>query len=101
MFKPSKGRVCLPGSPDSFYKPRVLLPHLKKLPAKRVVNLPNITDDPLRLTLSFDAAAGGLPPGYTGPLMARYEVRPRAHPRAFHWSIVTQAITLGHARGKL
>lgn len=58
--KPSKlsGRRCVPqllktdgaaeNSEGTAFKPKTLLPFMKRLPVTRVVHLPNITSDPVR-----------------------------------------------------
>ena len=53
--------------------PKALLPRMKRLPAKRVVHLPQQGPDPLPFTLSFDASHP-LPPGQDGPLLATHDV---------------------------
>ena len=46
------------------YRPKTLLPCLKRLPANRVVHAPNITSDPITFSLSYDDSDNQpLPPG--------------------------------------
>jgi len=56
------------------YQPKALLPFMKRLPAKRVVHLPDGAADPARFSLAFNASGHPLPPGVGGPELAEYEL---------------------------
>ena len=60
---------------DDLFKLRTLLPHMKRLPAKRVVHLPNFTADPFSVSLQFNASdAHPLPPSIHSENYAVFEV---------------------------
>ncbi|GMH32381.1 hypothetical protein BSKO_00215 [Bryopsis sp. KO-2023] len=59
----------------NLFKPKGLLPFMKRVPAKRVVNLPNFTADPFTFALSFNSSAPhGLPPGAKDEKYSTYEI---------------------------
>jgi len=54
---------------------RSLLPHMKKLPIKRIVHLSNVTASPIRVSLSYNTSTHhGLPPGVDMPELASFEI---------------------------
>eukprot|EP00891_Asterochloris_glomerata_P004630 jgi/Astpho2/4630/Aster-00203 len=56
------------------FKPKALLPFLKKVPTKRVVHLPNITTDPIRFRLFYDTDSGvPLPPSTAKATLGTFE----------------------------
>ncbi|KAK9811690.1 hypothetical protein WJX72_008444 [[Myrmecia] bisecta] len=60
------------------FGPKSLLPFLKRLPAKRVVHLPNATSDRIAFTLAYDTDSdspnGQLPPGVDSPIIGIFEL---------------------------
>lgn len=75
---PPKSALARPGRPgddpaDPLYQAKTLLPFMKKLPAKRLVHLPNTSADSLTFTLSFDDSRP-LPPATDKPLFATFQV---------------------------
>ena len=66
-----KGEKSLP---EATWQPKDLLPRLKKLPAKRMLAVPNITSDALDFRLFFDDSAAALPPGFSSPELATFTV---------------------------
>ena len=66
-----KGEKSLP---EATWQPKDLLPRLKKLPAKRMLAVPNITSDALDFRLFFDDSATALPPGFSSPELATFTV---------------------------
>ncbi len=58
---------------DPVYQAKTLLPFMKKLPAKRLVHLPNTSADSLTFSLSFDDSRP-LPPATDQALLATFEV---------------------------
>ena len=66
-----KGEKSLP---EATWQPKDLLPRLKRLPAKRMLAVPNVTSDSLDFRLFFDGSAAALPPGFGSPDLASYTV---------------------------
>ena len=62
------------GLPEATWQPKDLLPRLKRLPAKRMLAVPNVTSDSLDFRLFFDGSAAALPPGFSSPELAAYTV---------------------------
>ena len=74
--------------------PKMLLPRMKRLPAKRVVHLPRGAPDPLPFSLAFDAAHA-LPPGQDAHLLATFHVNGAAFllpSGAFTWPACCQGL---------
>ncbi|KAK9826508.1 hypothetical protein WJX81_008378 [Elliptochloris bilobata] len=57
---------------DPAYRPKALLPFMKRLPARRVVHLPEGAADPVTFRLALDATERSLPPGTDAPELAEY-----------------------------
>lgn len=61
------------GEQDTAFKPKTLLPYMKRVPIKRVVHLPNVTADPIKFSLQYNISQGSpLPPGAASREMASY-----------------------------
>lgn len=61
------------GEEEAAFKPKTLLPFMKRVPVKRVVHLPNITADPIKFSLKYNMSQGAsLPPGAASDEMASY-----------------------------
>lgn len=61
------------GEEEAAFKPKTLLPFMKRVPVKRVVHLPNITGDPIKFSLQYNMSQGAsLPPGAASDEMASY-----------------------------
>ena len=55
------------------FKPKTLLPYMKRVPVKRVVHLPNVTADPIHFSLHYNISQGmPLPPGAASAEMASF-----------------------------
>eukprot|EP01024_Parvocaulis_polyphysoides_P067685 TRINITY_DN8114_c0_g4_i1.p1 TRINITY_DN8114_c0_g4~~TRINITY_DN8114_c0_g4_i1.p1 ORF type:complete len:882 (-),score=199.14 TRINITY_DN8114_c0_g4_i1:153-2411(-) len=61
-------------SDDNTFKPKTLLPFMKRLEAKRVLSFSNITTDPLKVQLAYEDVESGLPPGVSKPQFVTYTV---------------------------
>lgn len=58
---------------ETAFKPRTLLPYMKRVPVKRVVHLPNVTADPIHFSLHYNLSQGmPLPPGAASAEMASF-----------------------------
>ena len=55
------------------YQPKALLPFMKRVPAKRVVHLPEAARDPVEFSLSFNESAP-LPQGISTTQLANFHV---------------------------
>lgn len=55
------------------YQPKALLPFMKRVPAKRVVHLPEAARDPVEFSLSFNESLL-LPQGIANTQLANYHV---------------------------
>eukprot|EP01023_Acetabularia_acetabulum_P001729 TRINITY_DN1067_c1_g1_i1.p1 TRINITY_DN1067_c1_g1~~TRINITY_DN1067_c1_g1_i1.p1 ORF type:complete len:530 (-),score=120.92 TRINITY_DN1067_c1_g1_i1:1759-3348(-) len=60
-------------SEDNIFKPKTLLPFMKRLEAKRVLPFTNLTIDPLVIQLSYEDGSG-LPPGVNKAEFVTYTV---------------------------
>ncbi len=58
---------------ETEYKPKSLLPFMKRIPARRVVHLPEQAVDPLSFTLSYNSSYP-LPSGIPSPVLSQYDV---------------------------
>jgi hypoxia up-regulated 1 len=58
---------------EEAFQPKALLPFMKKVPAKRVVHLPDHARDPVSFTLSYNTSRT-LPAGVASPVLAAFEV---------------------------
>ncbi|EIE21504.1 HSP70-domain-containing protein [Coccomyxa subellipsoidea C-169] len=58
---------------ETEYKPKSLLPFMKRIPARRMVHLPEQAVDPLSFTLSYNSSYP-LPSGIPSPVLAQYDV---------------------------
>ena len=91
-----KGEKLLP---EATWQPKDLLPRLKRLPAKRMLAVPNITTDSLDFRLFFDDSEGPLPPGFSSPELGTFSVS--GEPNVQHaeakllWDPRVGAISLG------
>ena len=55
------------------YQPKALMPFMKRVPAKRVVHLPEAARDPVEFSLSFNESLP-LPQGISSTQLANYHV---------------------------
>ena len=81
-----KGKSALP---ESAWQPKDLLPRLKRLPSKRLLHMPNVTQDALDFRLFFDPGADP-PPGCSSPELGTWTVS-GALPCPAHWPCHTPA----------
>ena len=58
---------------DEAYQPKALLPFMKRVPAKRVVHLPEAARDPVEFSLSFNESLP-LPQGISTTQLANFHV---------------------------
>lgn len=66
---------AFPQDDGDLFKPRSLLPYMKRLPVKRVVHLANFTADPFKISLFFNTSEGhSLPSGTDTEDYGTYEV---------------------------
>lgn len=61
------------GLEEAEYKPKQLLPFMKRIPARRLVHLPEQAADPLSFTLSYNSSYP-LPSGIASPVLAQYDI---------------------------
>lgn len=61
------------GLEEAEYKPKQLLPFMKRIPARRLVHLPEQAADPLSFTLSYNSSYP-LPSGIATPVLAQYDI---------------------------
>ncbi|CAL8469535.1 g9076 [Coccomyxa elongata] len=58
---------------EAEYKPKPLLPFMKRIPARRVVHLPEEAADPVSFTLSYNSSFP-LPSGSALPILAQFDI---------------------------
>lgn len=81
---------------EEAYQPKALLPFMKRVPAKRVVHLPDQAKDPLSFNLAYNAS-WPLPSGINNPVLAAFDVTGvsrRVTPLPYSPIVCTQCITL-------
>jgi len=60
---------------EQLFKPRALLPYMKRLPVKRILHLANFTADPFKVSFAFNTSGGRpLPSGVETTDYGTYEV---------------------------
>lgn len=77
------------GLEEGEYRPKALLPFMTRVPAKRVVHLPETATDPLSFSLSYNASSP-LPPGIASPLLAQYDISGAPSPSLSHIMLIHQ-----------
>ncbi len=68
---------------EAEYKPKPLLPFMKRIPARRVVHLPEEAADPVSFTLSYNSSYP-LPSGITSPILAQFDITGACHCSSQH-----------------